>query len=353
MVGIDALTDVANALSQIFAPKLAKQWNRQAVLSSHLPVEAGRGKNVAWDVSLTDALAPALACYAEGDDVGAGEFDVDTLVPAVLSWAHYRTAFQVTETELDAAASSLGSADELIAMFQTRVEGSATKLASFINQDLWLGTGTSTGGDPSIVGLLGGSILPTGTYATIDRGVYPEFAGNVLANGGVARALTVDLLEQAWQDIFVASSEMPDVIVCDPGTLRKYKGLFETNRRFLGDEKSGNLIYDTSTPVAFFMSIPVYMDKDGYQGTLCMLNTKHVKQVYLPISPSSSEDVWKVEVKEGEGMSGEEVTPMGLPFKIVPLSKTGDSLKFMIKCVLQLKVDRPGSCCILTDINVT
>jgi hypothetical protein len=350
MVGVDLLTNVASALSQTFAKKIANQWNRVTVLASKLPSEGaaqGNAKNVAWDVGFTSAVA---ASYAEGDDVGSGEMSVDTFVPATLSWGHYRTAFQVSETEFDAAAASIGSADALISLFDARIMSSVGVLAAAVNSDLWIGDGTDGSGNPTIVGLHGGALETTGTYATILRSSYGEWAGNVLSNGSVARPLTVSLMEQMDAQIFARSSLKPNLIVCDPQTFRKYKGLFESLRRFEGVSVSQ---YDTSTSELFFQGIPIHRDKDAPSGTMTFINTDELAKVYLPASPMSSEDVWKVAQREGEGDSGDFVTPTGLPFKIVPLAKTGDSLKFMIKVVLNLKVRRPNCMGYISDIDVS
>lgn len=348
MAGLSVLADVSNALSQRFAAKISLNWNRQAILAAKLPTEQGFGKNVAWDAGFSGATASS---YAEGTDVQTGELNIDAFVPATLSWAHYRSAFQVSETEFDAAASSAGSADALVRLFDTRVMGSVEKLASKVNADLWSGTGTDGSGNVSIVGLQGGALETSGTYAGILRSTYSEWAGNVLANGGVARPLTIDLMEQMDANIFTGSSMKPDLIVCDPATFRKYKGLFEPIRRVEGESV---MKYDTSMySEVFFQGIPIFRDKDAPAGTMTFLNRSQVAKVFLPGSNMSEQDVFKVDWVEGSGGSGDEKTPTGLPFRIVPLAKNGDSLKFMVKCVLNQKLVRPNCMGYIKDINVT
>ena len=234
-------------------------------------------------------------------------------------------------------------------MFDLRIQGCVSKLASVINVDLWSGTGTDLSSNPNIVGIEGGALEASGIYAGINRASQTEWKGNVLANGGVARPLTIDLMEQMDANIFTASSEKPDLIVCDPATFRKYKGLFEPIRRIEGERVSK---YDTSTSELFFQGIPIHRDKDAVAGTMAFLNTREMAKVFLPGSDMSEEDVFKVEWVEGKGESGAEVTPTGLPFRIVPLAKNGDSLKFMVKCVLNLKVMRPNCMGYIKDISV-
>src|SRR6266446_10553582 len=117
------LTSISSALSQIFAPQLARQWNRSAVTAALITAQAdglsaGKGKNVAWDVAFSGNTA---ATVAEGSDVADGELASDTNTAAVLNWAHYRSSFKVSETELDAAASSVGVANALMDLFGERI----------------------------------------------------------------------------------------------------------------------------------------------------------------------------------------------------------------------------------------
>jgi hypothetical protein len=349
MSGIDLLTNVAGALSQRFASKLARQYNRMSVVSAALPTEEGFGKNVAWDAEFSGAGASS---YAEGTNVAGGELNVDALVPATLSWGHYRSAFQVSETEIDAASSSAGSADAILALLEERIMSSGAKLASVINVDLWSGTGTDGSGNPNIVGLQGGALETSGIYAGVNRATYAEWKGNVLANGGVARALTIDLLDQMDANIFSASGVRSNLLVTDPATFRKYKGLFESVRRIEGTGPIDR--YDTSTSELFYQGIPILRDKDAPAGTMTFLNTNDVKKVYLPSTKMAQSDVFKTMMKEGVGSNGDgENNFTGLPFKIAPLAKNGDSLTFFVKCVLNLKVMRPNSMGYIKDIATT
>lgn len=349
MSGIDTLSNVANALSQRFASKLSRQFNRMSVVAAALPSEEGFGKNVAWDAEFSGATAGS---YAEGADVAGGELNVDVLVPATLSWGHYRSAFKVSETELDAASSSQGSADAILALLDERIMSAGSKLASVINSDLWVGTGTDGSGNPNIVGLHGGALETSGIYAGVNRATYVEWKGNVLANGGVARALTVDLMDQMEANIFSASGVRPNLIVCDPATFRKYKGLFESVRRIEGTGPIDR--YDTSTSELFYQGIPILRDKDATAGTMSFLNTKDVKKIYLPSTKMAQSDVFKTMMKEGVGSNGDgEDNFTGLPFKIAPLAKNGDSLTFFVKSVLNLKVARPCSMGYIKDLATT
>ena len=349
MSGLNTLSNVANALSQGFAADLMRQYNRVTVLGEEIPSEfqGNNGKNVAWDVMMGGQTASS---YAEGSDVSAGEFTVDQPLPATLSWGNYRSAFQISENQINAAWMSKSSATDIVQIVRERMLSAVSALASAENVDLWSGTGTDGSGNPNIVGLTGGALAATGTYATIDRTSYPLWAGNVLSNGGVDRALTLDLLEQAEENIYNASGMTADKIVCSSGVWRKYVGLFEPIRRVAGMEQPSE--YGTSVQNRlFFKGIPVIRDKDAPAGTLVFLNTEVVKKVYLPEIADASMDAVVAREVPGVGVSGKLRTPLQLPFKFEALAKTGDSVKFMCKSVLNLKVGRPNACALVQDIS--
>lgn len=358
MSGLSNLSAVSNALSLLFSKKLARQYNRMAVLGAAIPTVKGRGKSINFDVEMDGASA---ASYAEGADVVGSELNVDTLVPGLLSWGHYRSAFQVSETQLNAAFTSVESADAVMALLEERIRSSMTKLASVLNVDLWTGTGTDGSGNNNIVGLTGGALLNSGNYAGLSRVTYPLWKGNQLSNGAVARNLNIDLMDQMDANIFKATGENPNLIVCDQDTFRKYKGLFEVVRRVEGQGPLNR--YDTSVSEVFYKGIPILRDKDAPQtlsngsgsgGIMAFLNTKHLSKVYLPEVDGSSLDAVFMEEKEGFGSNGDaEDNRLALPFKIVPLAKNGDSLKFMIKSVLNLQVDRPATMGLIQDINIS
>lgn len=342
----ETLSSISAALSQLFAPDIARQWNRMAVTAALIEARKGRGKNVAWDVEFSGTSAQSVA---EGSDVAEGEFVTDVNVPAVLSWGTYRSSFKVSETEIDAAISSQGSADALLDIFGERVMNASAKLASVINTDLFTGTGTDGSGNPNIVGLFGGSTDATGVYAGINRASFSEWSGNVLANGGIARPLTQDLLYQLEQNIFTSCGEPPNCIVTSAGVFRKYAGLFESVRRIVTDGR-GPTEYDTATSDLFWKGIPVIRDRNAPAGKLIMLNTNYLYTHYLPRFQPGDAVMQKMEMVEGS--SGQKVKNMTqIPARIALLAKTGDAVKASVKTTLQMVMARPNSSGQLLDVS--
>lgn len=358
-MAIETLASVSNALSQTFAPNIARQFNRQAILLSMLEARVGRGdaKNVAWDTEFSGATAGSVA---EGSDVQTTEYTTDTPVPAILPWGTYRSSFQITENEIDAAAMSMGSPTALMDMFGERVMNAVTKLASVMNADAFSGTGVDGNGNPNIQGLFGGSTDATGVYAGINRSTYTEWAGNVLANSGIARPLTFDLLYQLEQQIFIACGERPTHIVTTAGVFRKYAGLFEAIRRIPGD---AGLRYDTGPALAqngegslFFDGIPVIRDRNAPTGKLAMINANYLDVKFLPhVNPG---DAFGYAQAMAFGTTGGDTgqtqkTPTPVPVRIVLLAKTGDSVKASVKAVVQLAFKRPNAFGYIADISET
>lgn len=348
----ETLSSVVNALSQVFAPELARQWNRSAVVAALIAaqpgaVSAGKGKNVAWDVAFSGNAAGTVA---EGSDVQDAELASDTNLPAILDWAHYRSSFKVSETELDAAASSVGVATALMDLFGERIMNAGEKLARVINVDLLTGDGTDGSGNPQLVGLLGGALETTGLYAGISRAAQSEWAGNVLSNGGVPRPLTLDLMYQMDQQIFTASMETATHIITSPGVYRKYAGLFESVRRIEGDGRSA-MTFGSGAAELFWKGVPVLRDPSMPSGTLIFFNARHVSAKYLP-RLGSPQDAVMSRMQDLSGGNGDLVKNMtGIPARVAILAKTGDSVKCSVKTTVAACVKRPNALGYIDDIS--
>lgn len=357
-MAFDNLTNLLPALTQSFAKRLVKTWNRQALLISQIPVvsDMGQGdaKQVAWDAAFTGATA---ASFAEGSDVAPSEFNQDPIVPAVLPWGMYRAAFKLSNLEINAGSRNIAGAVELGNLVGLRAEGSITKMLSVMNQDFFTGTGTDQNGNPNIVGL--NSALPaTGTYAGLSKSSFVEWQGNVLGNGGVVRPLTFDLLANLEQLIFISSGREPDAIVCSPGVARKYEGLFETRRITFDNGQSPVPGYQGSTTSPytgprtnlFWRSKPVIRDRNCPANTLYMLNWQEIETKYLPFQPLAPDGVnaYNASMPSADGTN---FTPTNIMCTVYPLARTGSAVPFVAEVYVQLKIARPNSCGILQDVS--
>jgi hypothetical protein len=343
------LAGISSALATTFSARLRRQWNRVAVTAKTLEMEPatgqGGGKQIGWDVEFSGAAA---ASFAEGSDVTAGEFAVDPLVPAILPFGMYRSAFQLSNLEIKAAMANPANAAELGRIVVERLDGSLAKMASKANSDIWQGTGVDGSGNPTIIGFPT-ALDPTAPYAGLNKVTYPEWAGNVLANGGVGRPLTFDLLYNADQVIYVASGKTAKVIICAPDVYRKYANLFETIKRVVVGPNGEIPVFTGGERELFWKGMPVLRDKDMSAGTLSMLNTDDIK--IRPLSGMADQDGVQVASRQLPSSNGETADNTPLMVDVYPLARTGSAQKFVAEMYLQLQVQRVNSSCLIKDIS--
>jgi hypothetical protein len=350
-VALENLAAVAGALAQTFAEPLYHQMNREATMLARMEAKPGRGKNCAWDVEFSGS--GTADSVAEGSDVAEGEFTTDVPVPATLSWALYRAAFKLSETEVKAAASSIGTPEALVDILGDRLLLKGQQLASKINVDAFLGDGTDGSGNNTLVGFYGGALDDAGTYANINRATYTEWKSTVLANGAVPRALTIDLLNQAEEQLFQKCGRSPLWLMGSSGVRRKYSGLFEEVRRLSTDGR-GPLRYEAGATELFYQGAPVLRDKDAPSGKLIMAAAEPVIE-FLPALGADREGIMKrmqmLSGGNGGGTPGTRATATSIPFEIIPLAKTGNSIKFALSVEICMKITRPNAFVVIEDIS--
>ena len=128
-----------------------------------------------------------------------------------------------------------------------------------------------------VMGLLGivDSYTATTTYVqtlqSIDRSSNPVWDANVLDNGGTARALTGDLIQEAFDEVDITAGEEPNLILTTHETRRKYADLLMADRRFVNygatlDAGQGKLAYDNK---------PIAVDPCCTAGSMKGISTDH------------------------------------------------------------------------------
>lgn len=337
---------IASALNQRYEDELETQINRASVALQVLPVRPGVGKNVAWDARVGTSTAAAIS-----DGATVTTFNADTKVPATLDFATYHDAFGVTGRAISMAYNSGGPAG-LMNLFEEHLMESAERLASLINQELYTGTGGT--GPETIAGLTSKALTLTGTYAGILRATYPQWAANVLANGGTGRDLTLQLMRDMRKAVYIASGRKPDLILCDPNQHERYGLLIGQQRRYVQEvQLRGEVIkLDGGYQVLEFDGIPVIEDKDAPAGTMLFLNTRTVAVRFLP---DAVQQVMGGTAGE-RGVDGTEEEQEGVPqarlrARVQPLAVNGDVRNFALYCYPQLQVRRPNANGVLADLN--
>lgn len=346
-MALEDYADIAAALGTAHEAELYHQFNRTAETLSLITAKPANNKVPSWDVEFTAGTGPAA--YAEGSDINESELDTDKPENATLGWGLYRTGFKLSQTEIQAARASQGSPEALADILGDRLLTRGARLASLVNTDLFTGDGTDGSGNPTLVGLLGGALDATGLYGGLNRATYSEWAGNVLANGGVPRALTPDLLAQAEELVYRKTNRKFDFLVGSTGVRRKYRGIFETVIRTPSD---GGGAYDIKGSDVFYDGQPVRRDKDCPSGTLIMGIRDFLLIRFLPPLGQENDTVMsRMAMLQGSaGRPADRVTATAIPYQITPLSKTGNNVKFMLDLTLQLMVFRCNAFVVIKDI---
>jgi hypothetical protein len=364
----ETLASIFNALSQIMDPDLTREWNRTTYLLKWIAaaggIKPGMGKNAAFDVEFTGATAGTVA---EGSDVQATEYNSDINEPAIFSWATYRTSFQISEQEIDAARTSVGTPERLRELFGSRIISANAILAKSVEQDLLTGTGVDINGNPTLIGVYGGALSASGPYGGLNPATYTEWASTLLANGGTLRSLTVNLLNQLDNAIFIASSLPWNLILTSAGVAAKYEQFFTAGTGNAGSfpivrtETNGDPTYGLGAAMNDIGQMDNLMWKGkrvmrnplAPTGKLSFLNTEFIKMQYLPHLPTKNE----IEFFEMLGLTGssgdEPVTRMTvpLPVRFVELAKTGDSHKISGRLTCAVAFTRRNAMGICQDIS--
>ena len=331
------MTDLGTAITAVLQPDLTKIWSEQTVLLNGINVVPGGSGGVYWDVQIPRATMPGA--ITDGADVADAEYVTDATVRASLDWGLYRTAFSISGPALSAAMSATGSPEMIRALFRDHLTNAMSALARKLNLDAFSGLGTS-----SALAGLDVALLASGTYANLAIGTYSTWASNVLANGGTARALEIDLIDQAEAAVYEDSGMPPSFLVASPAVVRKYgnklQEVMATSPRVGEGSPAGALSANPGFTGLTYKGIPVIRDRNATSGKLYLISSGHVDLVAMrPVIPE-----------------GERAVIMtlgnGLPVKLEALAKTGDSYKFSLVTYCQLRVRNPSAHAVIADIAV-
>lgn len=330
------LTAIQAQLNQIFKNPIRDQLNQRSILLSRLRKVRGGGKNIAWDVKVQRGTS--AGSYAESANIVGDDNDIE--LPAVLPWKQNKAEFRVTGKAIAAAASN--GPEAYAKLFTKSIMDATRNLGIELARQLYL-DGTGNGG-LDIDGLTL-AVADTGTYAGISRVAYSVWRGNVLANGGVPRALTVDLMRLAERLVFTASGAPPDFIVTTPAILSKYEALFDNLKRVIA--QNGNEGYDLGPTELYFKGVPVLRDHQCPAGHMWFLTWDSVALEQLP--PVSEQD--GIPLTDGEEDIETQDGDVGILAAIELLGKTGDHYKGFVKVYNNLAVEHPNRNAVIKDID--
>lgn len=330
-------------LAQNYKPDVVRQVNRTSALAKMLPLVRGEGKNVAFAVSSTGAIAET---YAEGAD--PTNFGSDAQEAAVLNWAQYWAPFHVSGLSQAAAATSASPTGN-VGMWARNLIDSGSALSSKINSELYVGPGTAR----TIAGLDVAIGTAANTYAGINRATSTYFESNQFNAAGPAAALTFAQIRSDMQAIYIASGYRPDVAMVHPNVLAKMATLFDPQKQYVFEttrdvtSAAGSFKLEGGIGGIRFDGCVFVEDKDATDGKIYYLNTQKVHLETLPMNlamiPGMSDEVMSLVAGDGFG-------PLPFGFQLEMIGKTGDSDKAFMKSYLQLCVEQPNACGVRLNI---
>jgi len=344
------LSAVAASLGTIFEDQIVSQINRATVLLQVLPTGFGNTHNIKWVNRFGTGTGSTITDGADVDRTsGVGN---DDRVAATLEYGTYNESFAVTGKAL-AGALATGNPADLKNLFAEELSDAIERLTKKLQLDLYTGTGTSE----AMLGLYAtaGALRATGTYAGIDRAVRTQWAATEMLNGSVVRALTLDLMREMRRRIYIASGKKPDLIVTGPIVHEKYGKLMGQQRRYVQEVlmRGQRIVLDGGYQLLEFDGIPVLEDVDAPADKMAFLNTRYLRVLQLPDSPSA--------VNQSQGMVGLKGTDeeqLGMPSaklqaRINPLGRDGDKYVFQLILYPQLQNKRCNAGGFIGDLDGT
>ena len=348
MAAVTAST-IADALAQEY-PELASTIFRHFLLSQIIPVKPGSGKNDSFDVRFRSTQAARNAT----DGLDVTDYIADTFVPATGVWAEYDAAVKVTGLSMAVAASSNGTPSEVKDQFGSALDAAYEELAVLLRTDAYAGTSTSP---QSLIGLYGGTTVgalgSTGTYYNINRGgaaPLPNWAGNVLRNGGVTRKISPKLLDSALTAVFDVRGTMPNVMVttsaiCD--SLRDTMNVQYTQEITVGGREIKLM---AGYRAMVYQGIPIIRDPGCTASTLFGLDTDQISFRQL----AQENDPFVQAARMTLLAQGTKDFPAGtVPFTalVQPISRGGDYARSQVTWKGALRVHDPASHFVLGDLS--
>lgn len=342
------LASITAVLQKRFEPDVVSQIQRAAPMLQVLGpnVRDADSHVIQWDVKFGTAGYGGAASIAEGADVAT--FNTDTKATASLVFGTYHDAFEITGKAIASAIAS-GNPAALADLFGSEIRDSAMRLSHALATEFYSGNGAGE----RMTGLLGGAILDSGTYAGLSRVTYPQWRGNIRANGGVGRAVSFALLRGMSTDIYKACGLRPDFIVCGPSTHDQYGALFGEQRRYIQDINTpgGQMKLSGGYRALEFDGVPIMEDVNCPEGQFLFLNLSYLLFRQLPqpgqmVTRSMGERPLETAPEQTKGGG-----PIPVRVRIQGLAITGDKYRFALYVYPQVQVRRPQAFGVLQDIN--
>lgn len=341
---------IANNLGVIFEDQIVSQINRATVLLQLMNVKTSVNGQIRFNVRVGTGTGKTILDGADVDRAADPGFDPKR--PATIEHGIYHEPFAVTGLALAKAAAN-GNPAALKDLFAEELGDAIERLAKKLAIDIYTGDGTSS----AILGLYAaaGALRATGTYLSIDRATYTQWAANEYLNGGVARALTLDVMREMRQRIYVASGKKPDLIICEPALHTKYGKLLGQQRRYVQEVtvRGQRIILDGGYQMLEFDGVPVIEDVDSPAGKMAYLSSRFIGMEQLPDAATAVNQSLAM-----AGLRGTDEEQLGMPSpklvaRINPLGRNGDKYVFQLILYPQLVNKRCNASGYIGDLDAS
>lgn len=137
-----------------------------------------------------------------------------------------------------------------------------------------------------------GSVLSSLQNITVSTNSW--WKATELDNAGTARAISLDLMERAWNASMQQNNVAPDSIFMDFTQKRKYEQLLVSDKRYVQERDLPTL--DGGYGKLSYNNTPIYFDTDCNAGTVYFLQTKFLKLFqqfgYQWVSSPDKSNIW-------------------------------------------------------------
>lgn len=352
MPGVANFAQVSVALEQEYRHRVTKQPNRATLLLNLAPKRVGKGKNVAFDISVGTDIGQV---FDDGQDVTV--FNNDTELPVTFPWCEYGDAFSITGRAEDAAA---GDGTELANLWLKKLIDARDRAA--VKAQLDLMTGSGVGSPQNLFGLFAanGPLDSTGSYGGQSRTTYPQWAGNKFLNGGIPRPVSIKLIEDSIDAVYVASGTTPDFYITTPAIWQKIAQIQGPNRQLTQTVhvRGQEIALDSGYNWVLINGLPIFKDKDIPAGTFAGLNFQHWGIETLPVAPARlarSSVLGQFAIagtpQEQSGQAGDVGDPLVATLYI--LARTGNKTSAELLVTVQTWSDKSNAHLWLGDLSST